>query len=255
MATSRFELPGDGLLAAQVCLAQRMPAGDPPLLRSAARRSGGWAADLRRITSTLLARAETPMWSGAAHRTFVEHIRAHAPLMSATADRYENYAGALNAYAGALDETAPRLFATRSRLRQRYDALASRAGAAVSFEATALPAPGAAGLLPIACEFKAGYDRWADALDRCIRALSESDEADPTREVHGFSALGHRLARAAGTCLSPFERAVLHPSLDNISDCLSSLNLALTVLGVGLLFICPPAGTACLAAATVLAAA
>jgi uncharacterized protein YukE len=258
MVASRFELPHDGVLAAQVCLRQRMPVGDPARLRSAARRSGGWAADLRRSASTLLSFAETPLWSGEAHRAFVEQIRTHAPSMSATADRYEQYASALNAYAGALDEAGPRLFATRGRLRQRCDEL-SQAHATVSLDVIASPAsrasPYAADLLPLACDFKAGYDRWADALDRCIRALTQADEADPTRDLHGLSALGHRVAVAVGASLSPFERAVLHPSLHNISDCLGSLNLALTVLGLGLLFLCPPAGAACLTAATVLAVA
>jgi hypothetical protein len=63
------------------------------------------------------------------------------------------------------------------------------------------------------------------------------------------------VAAAARQQLSPFERAILHPSLHNISDCLGALNGDLTVLGLGLLFLCPPVGTACLAAATVLAVA
>jgi hypothetical protein len=43
--------------------------------------------------------------------------------------------------------------------------------------------------------------------------------------------------------------------LRNISACLGELNAGLSVLGLGLLFIYPPAGAACLAAATVLAVA
>jgi hypothetical protein len=104
----------------------------------------------------------------------------------------------------------------------------------------------------IARDFKAGYDRWADAQDRCVRALFE---ADPTRDKHGFSALGRSLAAVAKRHLSPYQRALAQPSLANISDCLGALNIDLTVLGLGLLFICPPAGMACLAAATVLAVA
>jgi uncharacterized protein YukE len=123
MAISRFELPGEGLLAAQVCLDQRMPAGDPVGLRSAAARSGAWAAELRRVASVLLSNADTPLWTGPAHRAFVEQVRANAPCMSATAERYERYASALHVYAGALDETAPRLLAARNQLRQRYDEL------------------------------------------------------------------------------------------------------------------------------------
>jgi hypothetical protein len=188
MGISRFELPGDGVLAAQVCLAQRMPAGDSVELRSAARRSAGWAGELRRVAAVLLASAEGPLWSGAAHRAFVEQLRARAPVISATADRYEHYAA-------------------------------------------------------------------ADALDRCTRALSQADRGDPTRDVHGLAALGCRVGHTAAAIVSPLERVVLHPTLHNLSDCLSSLNTDLTVLGLGLLFICPPAGAACLAAATVLAAA
>jgi uncharacterized protein YukE len=259
MATSRFDLPGDGLLAAQVCFDQRMPAGDPARLRSAARRSDAWAAELRRTVPALLSYADTPLWSGVAHRAFAEHIRSHTPSMSATAERYEHYASALNAYAGVLDQTAPRLFAVRTRLRQRYDEITSGAHAMVSCAVAAPPASrpahGTAELLAMAWEFKAGYDRWADALDSCIRALFQADDGDRTRDVHGFAALGHVVADAAGTYLSPFERAALHPSLHNLSDCLGSLNLTLTALGLGLLFVCPPAATACLVAATVLAVA
>ncbi|MEO7260103.1 MAG: RNase A-like domain-containing protein [Jatrophihabitantaceae bacterium] len=284
MGVSRFELPGEGLLAARVCLGQRMPGGDPVRLRAAAGRSGEWAADLRRVAGTLLASADTPLWSGPAHRAFAEQIRAHTPSMSATAERYEHYADALRCYAVALEDTGPRLRATRNRLAQRCDELASRDQATVSAAAGNVgaahvgaahvgardfgahsfgipampggpPSPDTTDLLLLARDFKAGYDRWADALDRCARALSQADEADPTRDAHGLSALGHHLATAAQRHLSPYARAVLHPSLANLSDCLGSLNGSLTVLGLGLLFIYPPAGAACLAAATVLAVA
>jgi uncharacterized protein YukE len=227
MAASRFDLPGDGLLAAQVCLAQRMPAGDPARLRSAARQSSDWAADLRRVASILLSSAGTPLWSGMAHQAFVDQIHAHAPSMSATADRYDHYASALTTYAGALDQTAPRLGAARSRLRRCYDEMAGRMGPVVADSRLSLDS---ADLLPIAWDFKTGYDQWADALDRCIRALSQADQADPTRDLHGFSALRHHVARAAQAYLNPFEKAVLHPSLHNISDCLGALNLTLTGL-------------------------
>lgn len=253
VATSRFELPGDALLAARVCLSQRLPAGDPVQLRSVARRSGAWATDLRQVAATLLSCTEASVWRGAAHLALVEHLHASAPSLTATARRYEDYAGALNAYAGILDETAPLLVATRNRLRQRYDELASRA-ACDGLAPTARPAD-TADLLPLAGTFKTGYDRWADALDRCIAALSQADAGDPARDRHGLAAFGHRVAEAAGAVVSPFERAVLHPSLQNLSSCFQALNLDLTVLGLGLLFVCPAIGAACLAAATVLAAA
>jgi len=253
MATNRFQLPGEGLLAARVCLAQRMPAGDPVQLRWAARRSDARAADLRRIATSLLSCTETPIWTGVAHRAFVEQLRATAPSLTATAERYEHYAGALASYASVLDETAPLLVSTRDRLRQRYEEISGRCPGMGGAEQTT--PPDSSDLLPLAGTFKAGYDRWAHALDRCIQALSQADHADPTRDRHGFTALAHRAVGAVGAVLSPFERAVLHPSLANVSACLDSLNVGLTALGVGLLFICPAAGAACLTAATVLAVA
>lgn len=108
-------------------------------------------------------------------------------------------------------------------------------------------------MLVAARDFKAGHDQWADALDRCIRALSDADQTDPTRDRHGLGGLAHQVTAAATRHLSPFARAMKHPSLHNISDCLSALTTDLTVLGLGLLLICPPAATACLAAATILA--
>ncbi|HEX8081318.1 MAG TPA: RNase A-like domain-containing protein [Jatrophihabitans sp.] len=255
MTASRFELPGDGLLAARACLDQRMPAGDPVRIRAAAHRCGRTAADLRRAASALLSSADTPLWTGAAHRAFVEQLRDRTPSMSATADRYEHYASALHAYAGALDETAPWLRAVRHRLRQRHDELASRDVTRVDLEATGLSASRAdtAELLLLARNFKAGYDRWADALDRCIRALFEADEADPTRDRSGWAAWAQQLTGAVARHLSPYQRALANPTLANISDCLSTLATDLTVLGLGLLLICPPAAGACLAVATVLA--
>jgi uncharacterized protein YukE len=253
MLVSRFELPSDGLLAARVCVVQRLPAGDPVRLRLMARRSGAFAAELRRAASVLLAGAEAGLWTGQAHQAFLDRLRIHAPSMSATADRYEHYAAALSSYAGALEETAPRLGLTRRLLQQRCDELARRQQAAPSPAEYQPSADLGADLLSSARDFKARYDGWADALDRCIRAFSEADHADPTRDAHGLRAIEHHVAAAARQQLSPFERAILHPSLHNLSDCLGALNADLTVLGLALLFICPPVGTACLAAATLLA--
>jgi hypothetical protein len=139
-----------------------------------------------------------------------------------------------------VEETGPRLSTWRHRLQQESS------GLTVSVDPRA-------GLLAVARAFKADYDRWADALDRCTAALQSANHADPTRDRHGLGAIEHHVAAAARRQLGTFERAVLHPSLGNVSDCLGTLNVALSVLGLGLLFICPPAGAACLAAATVLA--
>lgn len=246
MTPDRFALPDDGLAAARLCLAQRMPAGDPVRLRAAARRSGEVAAELRHSATVLLSTAESGLWRGSAHRAFTEQLRTRAPDFFATADRYDEYAGALAGYAGALDELAPPLGAVRRQLRQRSDELVGQR------EAGAGPV---AELLALSRSFKARYDQWADALDRCTRALLQAGEHDPTRDLHGWRALGHRVGHAVATATGTFERAMSHPTLHNISACLGELNAGLSVLGLGLLFIYPPAGAACLAAATVLAVA
>ncbi|HST47044.1 RNase A-like domain-containing protein [Jatrophihabitans sp.] len=246
MTPDRFALPDDGAAAARLCLAQRMPAGDPVQLRAAANRSGAIAAEVRHSADVLLTTAETGLWRGPAHRAFTEQLRAHAPVLTATADRYDDYAAALVGYAGALDEIAPPLGALRRQLQQGSHELASRPDAGGDLNA---------GLLSLARAFKARYDQWADALDRCIRALFQAGEHDPTRDLHGWQAFSHRVGHVAAAAVGTFERAVLHPSLANISACLGELNAGLSMLGLGLLFIYPPAGAACLAAATVLAVA
>ncbi len=264
MTVDRFDLPAGGLAAARLCLAQRVPAGDPVQLRAAARRSSAFAADLRRSADALLSGVETGLWRGSAHRALSEELRAHTPALTATADRYDRYAGALVGYAGVLDDTTGALLAVRRQLQQRSDELASRAmpqpsgvwqgSQVVAGQPSAGHDPGAE-RLPLARVFKAGYDRWADGLGRCIRALLHAADSDPARDLHGFQVLRHRVGQVASAVVSPFERAMLHPSLHNISACLAELNVGLSVLGLGLLFICPPVGAACLAAATVLAVA
>jgi hypothetical protein len=175
MAPDRFELPADGLSAARLCLAQRAPAGDPAQLRAAAHRSGAFAAELRRTAGALLSSVESSLWRGAAHQALVVQLRAHAPQLSVTADRYDGYAAALNGYAGVLDETAGQMLAIRRHLQQRSDELAGRCGATLrspAVPAGALPGPDpSAEMLPLARAFKASYDRWTEGLDRCLRAL------------------------------------------------------------------------------------
>lgn len=249
MTPHRFSLPPDGAAAARVCLAQRMPGGEPVQLRAASRRSAAFAYDLRQSAGMLMATAESPVWRGPAHRAFTEQLRAQAPTLTATADRYDEYAAALAGYAGALDVLVPSLGAVRRQLQQQ-------AGGADP----------AGGLLALARTFQARYDEWLDALERCRRAVLHAGGADRGPHRHGWQALGHAVAHGVGeaahavghvaaTAVGTFERAMLHPSLANISACLGELNTGLSVLGVGLLFVYPPAGAACLAAATVLAVA
>lgn len=253
MVVSRFELPSEGLLAAAVCVEQRVPGGDPVRLRAVARRSEAFAGELRRAAAMLLAGAEAGVWAGAASRAFVDELRVHAPGLNVAADRYAGYAAALAGYAAVLEELGPRLIGARRLLQQRQAELSGHLVRA-PLSAPGTPRPGAE-LLPIAYRFKADYDRWADALDRCTRALLSADHAEPTRNRHGLRALEHRLAGAVGGVLDPFEQLVRHPTLGNVSACLGELNAGLTVLGLGLLFVCPPVATVCLGAATVLAVA
>ncbi|MBV9823889.1 MAG: hypothetical protein JO144_16790 [Actinobacteria bacterium] len=247
-------LPPDGTAAARVCLAQRMPGGEPVRLRAASRHSAAFAYDLRQSAGMLLATAESSMWRGPAYRAFTEQLRAQAPTLTATADRYDEYAAALAGYAGALDVLIPSLVSVRQQLQQHSDAAAGGADPA-------------GGLLALARSFQARYDEWLDALERCSRAVLHAGGAalGPHRQgwqalghavgeaVHGVGEAAHAVGHASASAVGTFERAVLHPSLANISACLGELNAGLSVLGVALLFVYPPAGAACLAAATVLA--
>jgi hypothetical protein len=259
MAVDRFELPVQGLQAARLCLAHRVPSGDPVRLRAAARRAGAFAWELRRGAEMLLGDVGSGSWRGIAQQSLAAQLRSHAPELTATADRYDRYADALFSYAGVLDETAAQLHAARRQLQQGSDQLASRQRSALlsplAGSCPAAPADPGADLLPVARAFKANYDRWADGLDRCIRALGQVGGSEQSHHLHGLWAFGHEVGHAVSKVVSPFEQAVLHPSLDNLSACLGELNVGLTVVGLGLLFICPPAGAACLAVATVLAVA
>lgn len=253
MTPHRFSLPPDGMAAARVCLAQRMPGGEPARLRAASRRSAAFAYDLRQSAGMLLATAESPVWRGPAHRALTEQFRTQAPALTTTAARYDEYAAALAGYAGALDVLVPSLVSVRRQLQQHSDGGSDPAG----------------GLLALARSFQARYDEWLDALERCSRAVLHAGGADPGPHRPGWQALGHAVGGAAhavggaahavghatATAAGTFERAMLHPSLANVSACLGELNAGLSVLGVGLLFVYPPAGAACLAAATVLAVA
>jgi len=268
-------------------VAQRVPGGDPVRVRAVARRSAALAAQLRGCVAVLVSAAEPGCWHGPAQRGLAERLRSHAPGLGVTAQRYQDYAAALFGYAGALEETGPRLRALRRGLEQgraecehqrRQHRLTGPAWSAAGVPApglpAALPAPWSPGvwvaaqpqpspadpadpgaqLLVLARQFQATYDRWADALDCCVQALTAADTTDPTRDLHGFGALAHRVEHTAATVVSPFQDAIEHPSLHTLSTCLASLTTDLSVLGIGLLFICPPAGMACLTAATITAA-
>jgi len=277
MALSRFELPSDGPTARDVCLAQRVPTGDPQQVRSVALRSGALAAELRSAARVLLSSAEGGLWRGKAQQALADTLRAKAPHLDATAERYESYAAALSGYASTLDIASPQLRWLRGELANRagvgttplgspslgptwtHESAASPgAGHAAGAQALTAQSPAAQAasveLRAYAQRFKAGYDEWADALDRCCTALLRADASDPTRDVHGLAALGRQLDRIAKYA-APIDYMLMHPTLKNASECLGILSTELSVIGFALLFICPPAGAACLTAATVAAAA
>jgi uncharacterized protein YukE len=242
VGVDRFELPAEGVLAARLCLAQRLPAGDPYRIRAAARRCGGLAAELRRCSAVLLSSADSESWRGAAHRAFAATTRSKAPRLSTTADRYEQYASALTGYAAALADTTPRLAAARQQLQIQHAAATDQpAGQPVD----------QAHLLRCTRDFKTNYDQWADALDRCSTALLRANTTDPTRDRHGLQALGHTLDRTE-KYLNPLGYVLAHPSLANLSHGLSILNTELSVLGLALLLICPPAAGICFTTAAAL---
>lgn len=283
MAISRFELPPDAPAARDLCLAQRMPSGDPGQVRSVAMRSGALAADLRSASRVLVAGTDTGVWRGKAQQALADALRAKAPRLEATATRYESYASALSSYAATLDSAGPRMRWLRAQLASpaavgptplvgvssaatwtQVPPLHGAGGPAAS-AAGALAGPGAqaqaaqaaaraAELNSYARQFKASYDQWADALDRCCFALLRADAEDPTRDPHGLAALGKKLDRIAKYA-APIDYLLMHPTLKNASECLGILSTELSVIGFALLFICPPAGAACLTAATVVAAA
>lgn len=277
MALSRFELPSDGPTARDVCLAQRVPTGDPQQVRSVALRSGALAAELRSAARVLLSSADGGLWRGKAQQALADTLRAKAPHLDATAERYESYAAALAGYASTLDIASPQLRWLRGELANRagvgttplgspslgptwtHESAASPgAGHAAGAQALTAQSPAAQAasveLRAYAQRFKAGYDEWADALDRCCTALLRADASDPTRDVHGLAALGRQLDRIAKYA-APIDYMLMHPTLKNASECLGILSTELSVIGFALLFICPPAGAACLTAATVVAAA
>lgn len=256
MAISRFELPPDAPAARDVCLAQRVPTGDPGQVRSVALRSGALAAELRSAARVLVSGTDASVWQGKAQQALADTLRARAPHLEATATRYESYEAALSSYAATLDTAAPRLRWLRAQLASRSGVGATPLGGAISAptwtqvpplragagslhggsvgavggfavqsgaaQATAMAAE-AAELGSYARQFKAGYDQWADALDRCCFALLRADAEDRTRDPHGLAALGKRLDRIVKYA-APIDYMLMHPTLKNASECLARMH-------------------------------
>ena len=267
MAVERFALSVDGVAAADACLAARMPTGDPGSVRLAARRSAACADELRRLGTSLRTAAQSALWQGAAREAFVAQLSGSAPRLTATGDRYDGYGRALRRYADALDTALVQLPPLRAELERGRTAYENRPLAPV------LAGPRASGALLVggaqhvpgvdtgaeralwqaAVRFKYSWDQWADALDECTASLLAVNQADPTRDLHGWHAAVRGLDRLA-RYTSPLVYLAMHPSLKTLSDELGIVSNELTVVGLGLLMICPPAAGAALGAAATMSA-
>ena len=119
MTAARFELPADGLPAAQLCLAQRLPAGDPVRRRVVAGRPGRFAAELRRPASLGMEFAAAIPLGGSAFRALraaedVTHLVPGGGLMA-----HEDVEGAhtLAKHVGKSEEFLRNRLATEPHLR------------------------------------------------------------------------------------------------------------------------------------------
>jgi hypothetical protein len=263
----RFGLPAGSAAAGRVCLQQPVPVpGAAASVRLLAVRCERWSALLGRVVALLSVCAEPAGsgWSGPAARAFATSAKGRLPVLSAAQFRYAAYAGALSAYAYCVEGSSGRI----ALLRREIDARVPVGLAAVTLSPVAAwgaGAPAASGAVPpagddevlrgLTWQFKSAWDEWADAVDRCCASLRTADHDDRVaRDKHGWSAWASELDHAM-RYVAPLQYLLLHPSLHNASECLSILGTELTVLGIGLLFICPPAGAACLAVAAVVSAA
>jgi hypothetical protein len=252
MRVARLESVSDGLRAAQDCLGATMPAGSPERVLVAARRAAAFADELRSVAAELTAAVDTPIWRGVAHAAFLDHVHVRLPAFGDTAARYDGYAAVLSGYAAELRTAMDELPWLRRELVLRVQALGERA-VAPSGRPDAVAEVEHRQLLPYARRFVQVHSRWADAVDRCSAGLSLVDRRDPSRDRHGWRLVAHRLDNVA-RYLDPVGYLVAHPSLKTLSQTASLLSTELTVVGLALLFVCPPAGAAALGAATAMSA-
>jgi hypothetical protein len=259
----RLQLPTDPFRAALVCLDAPLPAGEPTAVRAAGSRALALSYELRRAATALLTGSTQLGWSGSARDAFVSAMHNSAPKLDASASRYAAYASTLRTYAESLELLIPALRSSRTRVQDALDqakrprAAATAAGhlaAPISPGATIAPAQVGDPDLEFAIgAFRARHDDWVDAVHCCTRALSRANAADPTRDLHGWAALASEADHAL-QYLSPVSYLLLHPSLANLSNTLSILQLELTAVAIAFLFVFPPAAAVCFAAAAALSA-
>lgn len=268
-------LPDDPAAAARCCLQRPNLAAEPGVARSVAARARAWSTQLREVRRVISTGPDREVWAGQAARAFAAGLRGIVDDLSLTSERYAAYAVALEVYARELDGVLPALSRARERVGYELDRLRTAPGRALGIPQPTPPAAGPRAPLRLVChagvgsvgpapsdaalraavaEFVTVFGHAVGAAERCAERLRAADRADPGRDRTGWRAFAHSLAGAA-RFVAPFAAVAVDPSAAKFSDALSVLGTELTMVGLGLLFICPPAGAACLLAAAVLSAA
>ena len=261
-------IQSDPVGAARDCLSRRVPTREAATVRAVAMRARSWAADLASVQSWVRSGVGIDVWAGQAAAQFSAGLHGMSGDLSATQDRYAAYAAAFDDYATDLDGLVVLMQGARAILEAELERVQRAPAVALSVPAQSLgsqsslrtswPDPIAvdraySGLRGAVREFVALYGRYLDAAHRCTSRLMAADRADPGRDRTGWQAFSHAIA-AAATLALPYAAALADPSAAHFSQALSVLGNELTILGIGLLFVCPPAGAACLAAAAALSA-
>ena len=198
-------------------LARPMPQADAATARLAAARVAGLSAELRRVRDVLSGEMGRQVgWSGAAELAFHDSLTSELSRFAPAVERLDDYAAALAGYARELDLLSPRLLAARAQL--------------------------AAGSTTGVADFERHWQEWDAARRRCMTRLAVLGGTSGHHR-HGWSGLA-----------SAVSRTVHHGvGLAGLSRTLSDLGQALTVAGLVLALVCPPAAGAVWAAVAVVA--
>jgi len=213
----------DPAQSVQQALARPMPHADAATARLAAERMAGLSAELSRVRNVLArAMGREVGWSGAAELAFQDSMLTELNRFAAAFQRFEDHAAALTGYARELDLLGPRLLAARARL--------------VDHSTTGLVDGSTTGV----ADFERWWQEWDAARRRCSAGLAVGTE----NHRHGWSGL-----------VSGVTRTVRHETagLAGLSRVLGDVGQALTVAGLALALVCPPAAGAVWAAVAVVA--
>ena len=233
-------LSTDPTEAARCCLSALLPVSDGYSIRLAAAAFTERGDQLRRLTALIRSAGTGDLWRGVAQQAYATSVAEQLPSLTAAANMYLSYAAALTRYASLTYDLAPQLQSLRRSI-DRHLVLPAGPGRDAQLRADT-------------ARFTDAHTRWTTALTAACDALRRADGANPLRDRHGFHLLLSKLDHAL-RFVDPVGYLVLHPSLANLSHALSTLGTELTVLGVALLFVCPPAAAVCMTVATVLSAA